>query len=181
MTRFRRVIDSPIGPLTLVADQHALIELRFGPPQVADAVTDPAHGVLAEASRQLDEYLAGQRREFELPLRPEGNEFELAVWWSLATIPYGETISYGQQAERIERPGAQQAVGAANGRNPIPIVLPCHRVIGADGKLVGFGGGRDVRRPIASDSTGRPDSGSMLDVKRWLLDLESGTQRLPFA
>lgn len=108
----------------------------------------------------MTEYFAGTRREFSIPLRLiVGTSFEHEVWLALATIPYGETISYGTQAERIGRTGAFRAVGAANGRNPLPLILPCHRVVGSDGSLVGFGGG--------------------LALKQALLDLESGVQQLP--
>jgi methylated-DNA-[protein]-cysteine S-methyltransferase len=110
--------------------------------------------LLARAAEQLREYFAGERREFDLPLAPAGTEFQLACWSALAEIPYGDTRSYGQQADRIGKPDRARAVGAANGANPIAIILPCHRVIGADGSLVGFGGG--------------------LETKRRLLDLEAG-------
>ena len=97
--------------------------------------------MLLEARRQLDDYFAGTRRDFDLPLSPRGTEFQRNVWRTLAAIPYGSTWSYRDLAQRIGRPAAMRAVGAANGRNPLPIVLPCHRVIGADGSLTGFGGG----------------------------------------
>ena len=109
---------------------------------------------LQRAVAQLNEYFAGSRHSFDLPLAPSGTEFQLACWRALAEIPYGETRSYGEQARRIGRPDRARAVGAANGANPIAIILPCHRVIGADGSLVGFGGG--------------------LETKRRLLDLEAG-------
>ena len=97
--------------------------------------------MLRETRRQLEDYFAGERRDFDLPLSPHGTEFQCEVWLTLAHIPYGETWSYRDLAQRIGRPSATRAVGAANGRNPLPIVLPCHRVIGADGSLTGFGGG----------------------------------------
>ena len=160
------VVDTPIGGVTLVAGSQGLTHVFFpgSGPDDEGLTTSPADHdpVLLEAARQLDEYFAGDRQEFDLPidLRPsETSTFERETWMALATIPYGETISYATQAQRIGRTGAFRAVGATNGRNPLPIVLPCHRVIGADGKLVGFGGG--------------------LDVKRALLDLESGVQQLP--
>jgi methylated-DNA-[protein]-cysteine S-methyltransferase len=111
-----------------------------------------------EAVTQLGEYFAGQRTSFDLPMRPEGSAFELAVWEQLTRIPYGETRSYGYVAKAVGEPGGAQAVGAANGRNPLAVVVPCHRVIGADGSLVGFGGG--------------------LPRKRFLLDLEQRADRL---
>jgi methylated-DNA-[protein]-cysteine S-methyltransferase len=102
--------------------------------------------LLERARRQLAEYFAGKRRTFDLPLAPHGTEFQCAVWRALADIPYGETISYAQLATRVGKPTATRAVGAANGRNPLPIVLPCHRVIGADGSLTGFGGGLPTKQ-----------------------------------
>jgi methylated-DNA-[protein]-cysteine S-methyltransferase len=144
------IIDSPIGPLTLTERDGALVRLAFG----GHGPCDPPSPLLARASQQLSEYFGGERREFDLPLAPAGTEFQLACWRALAEIPYGETRSYGQQADRIGKPDRARAVGAANGANPIAIILPCHRVIGADGSLVGFGGG--------------------LETKRRLLDLEAG-------
>lgn len=100
------------------------------------------------ARAQLDEYFAGKRQHFELPLHPVGTPFQLMVWQALRRIPYGVTISYGELARRIGKPKAMRAVGAANGRNPLPIVVPCHRVIGADGSLTGFGGGLPIKRHL---------------------------------
>lgn len=167
MSLRRLTIDSPIGRLILLADDDGLKRILFANQELADiglasdVVPEEADdAVLVATAEQLGEYFAGKRTAFELRLHLEGNNFEREAWRALATIPYGETISYGHQAEIIGRPGAFRAVGSANGRNPIPIVLPCHRVVGSDGSLTGFGGG--------------------LDVKQWLLDLESGTQRLPF-
>jgi methylated-DNA-[protein]-cysteine S-methyltransferase len=113
---------------------------------------------LDEARRQLEAYFAGELREFDLPLAPEGSEFQLRVWEQLRAIPYGETISYGELARRVGDPAAARAVGLANGRNPLPVIVPCHRVIGADGSLTGFGGG--------------------LERKRRLLELEAGVASL---
>lgn len=104
------------------------------------------HRLLDLAVRQLDDYFAARRRVFELPLAPRGTDFQRTVWMTLAGIGYGETISYAQLAQRVGRPTAMRAVGAANGRNPLPIVLPCHRVIGADGALTGFGGGLPTKQ-----------------------------------
>ena len=106
--------------------------------------------VLRETHAQLDDYFAGKRRTFDLPLAPRGTEFQCGVWRTLATIPYGETISYAQLATRVGKPSAMRAVGAANGRNPLPIVLPCHRVIGSDGSLTGFGGGLPTKQFLLS-------------------------------
>jgi methylated-DNA-[protein]-cysteine S-methyltransferase len=138
-------IDSPVGPLLLASDPDGLRLIEFHAPRYAmprDADWREGDDVVLRMTRaQLDEYFAGKRRDFDLPLAPRGTEFQRNVWQTLATIPYGETISYAQLATRVGKPTAMRAVGAANGRNPLPIVLPCHRVIGADGSLTGFGGG----------------------------------------
>jgi len=145
-------VESPIGRLMLTTDGTALTGLymnlyRNKPsklPSVSDGWTQNATiGPLPAASRQLKEYFAGQRREFDLPLRMNGTEFQERVWRELAKIPFGETRSYGQLAKRLDNPNGSRAVGLANGRNPIAIIVPCHRVIGADGSLTGFGGGID--------------------------------------
>ena len=144
-----RRIDSPVGPLMLAADDHALRHIEFRD-NCHPADRRDWHGgdneVLQAAQQQLGEYFAGRRRVFDLPLAPRGTEFQRAVWQALADIPYGNTISYAQLAQRIGNPTGTRAVGAANGRNPLPIVLPCHRVIGADGGLTGFGGGLPTKQ-----------------------------------
>mgnify|MGYP001819511783 CR=1 FL=1 len=139
-------IDTPVGRLRLVSDgeQLAAIELAPGEGDAA-ASGDP---VLVECARQLQEYFAGQRRNFELPLRPRGTTFQHSVWQALADIPYGELRSYRDIAKALGKPKAVRAVGAANGRNPLPIVVPCHRVIGSDGSLTGFAGGLDMKRQL---------------------------------
>lgn len=143
------VIESPIGPLTLVARDGQLAEIHFaGRAPAADRLGPRSRRGLAPAIRQLGEYFAGKRRSFELDLAPQGTAFQLAVWRALRAIPYGETRSYGELAAAIGRRGAARAVGAANGHNPIPIIVPCHRVIGADGTLVGFGGGLECKRQL---------------------------------
>ena len=139
-----RRIDSPVGPLMLAADDSGLRHIEFRenrhPANRADW-----HGgdnaILQATELQLGEYFAGRRTAFDLPLAPRGSDFQVAVWRELERIPFGTTISYAQLAVRMGNANAMRAVGAANGRNPLPIVLPCHRVIGADGALVGFGGG----------------------------------------
>jgi methylated-DNA-[protein]-cysteine S-methyltransferase len=146
--RSHAVIDSPIGPLTLVADDGKLaglyMEVRGHEP---DAATLGHPGtldddeVLAETASQLKSYFAGELTSFDLPLSLEGTDFQRAVWAGLRDIPYGETISYGELARRIGQPSASRAVGLANGRNPVSIVVPCHRVVGSDGSLTGYGGG----------------------------------------
>jgi methylated-DNA-[protein]-cysteine S-methyltransferase len=142
------VVDSPVGPLTLVAADGALAGLymsmqRHAPVPEAFGEPDSSQhgGVLAAAARQLEQYFGGERTEFDLPLTMDGTAFQRRVWAALRGIPYGETISYGQLADRIGRPTAPRAVGLANGRNPIGIIVPCHRVVGADGSLTGYGGG----------------------------------------
>ena len=140
------VIPSPIGPLLLAADESGLRLIEFDSPRHpirrdSDWQRADDDAILGETRAQLDDYFAGTRRTFDLPLAPRGTEFQLDVWQALRAIPYGETINYAQLAARIGNPSAMRAVGAANGRNPLPIVVPCHRVIGADGTLTGFGGG----------------------------------------
>jgi methylated-DNA-[protein]-cysteine S-methyltransferase len=136
-------ISSPIGALGLtVADDGAVTRVGFG---AGDTSDDPRFEPLVT---QLDEYFAGERTAFDLPLRQEGSAFEQRVWTELLTIPYGQTASYGEIAARIGRPGMARAVGRANARNPIAIICPCHRVIGGDGSLTGYGGGLDTKRAL---------------------------------
>ena len=140
----RTVIDTPIGPLGLVGSDTGLSGLLFDARAVRPEGSSP---VLADAERQLKAYFDGELVDFDLPLELHGTEFQRGCWLALATIPYGQTVSFGEQARRLGLgPDAARAVGAANGANPIPIVLPCHRVIGADGSLTGFGGGLHVKR-----------------------------------
>lgn len=144
------VLHSPVGPLRLVADDAGLRRIDFPDPRhPAPADENGEEGddaVLAATRSQLGAYFAGKRRMFDLPLAPRGTDFQCDVWRALQAIPYGATISYRDLAERIGKPSAMRAVGAANGRNPLPIVVPCHRVIGADGSLTGFGGGLPTKR-----------------------------------
>ena len=140
----RAVVDTPIGPVGLVASDTAVSAVLFDGRRVRAEGGSP---ILDEAARQLRAYFAGDLVSFDLPLELHGTEFQRRCWLALATIPYGQTVSYGEQARRLGLGAdAARAVGAANGRNPLPIVLPCHRVIGADGSLTGFGGGLDVKR-----------------------------------
>jgi methylated-DNA-[protein]-cysteine S-methyltransferase len=133
---------SPIGPLVLSAQSDQLVGLHLpgsgDPPPIG---TDKKTAILARAAKQLAEYFAGKRTAFELALAPAGTAFQRRVWDALLEIPFGATRSYGEIAQRIGRPAASRAVGAANGRNPIAIIIPCHRVIGRTGALTGFGGG----------------------------------------
>jgi methylated-DNA-[protein]-cysteine S-methyltransferase len=154
-------MDSPVEPLLLAADDNGLYLIEFHSPRHPMARlekwTEGKNSILDMTRAQLDEYFSGTRKQFDLPLAPQGTPFQTEVWHTLATIPYGETISYAQLAQRVGKPTAMRAVGAANGRNPLPIVLPCHRVIGADGSLTGFGGG--------------------LPTKQFLLELEGALAR----
>ncbi len=143
-------IDSPVGPLLLAADDEGLVLIEFDSPRHrATRGSDWREGsnaVLTQTRAQLDEYFHGRRRAFDLPLSPRGTPFQRDVWCALQRIGYGQTISYAQLARWIGKPSAMRAVGAANGRNPLPIVVPCHRVIGADGSLTGFGGGLPTKQ-----------------------------------
>lgn len=155
-----RHLDSPVGTLTLAATDDGLHAVEFPRnrhPADRDGWREGQHPLLDLTAKQLDEYFSAKRRVFDLPLAPRGTAFQRGVWLTLAGIGYGETISYAQLAQRIGKPTAMRAVGAANGRNPLPIVLPCHRVIGADGSLTGFGGG--------------------LPAKQFLLELEGALPR----
>jgi methylated-DNA-[protein]-cysteine S-methyltransferase len=152
-------IDSPVGELRIIAGDSGLRAILWGAEDVARIASideaDLVEGrtpLLDKAVGQLGEYFAGTRRDFDLPLDPMGTPFQQSAWMVLRTIPYGRTISYGQQARQLGDPNKARAVGAANGKNPLSIVVPCHRVIGSGGKLVGFAAG--------------------LDVKSWLLDHE---------
>jgi methylated-DNA-[protein]-cysteine S-methyltransferase len=146
---------SPVGPLRLRADDDALVELMFA----AGSRRDESP-ILAATCRQLDEYFAGERTDFDVPLRLEGSPWEQRVWDALLSIGYGETTSYGALAARLDAPGSARAVGAANGRNPVSIIVPCHRVIGASGKLTGYGGGLERKS-------------ALLDLERGVLPLSA--------
>jgi methylated-DNA-[protein]-cysteine S-methyltransferase len=165
MSYVRTVIDSPVGHLTIVSSGAGLCAVlwdgessgRVALP--ADVVDEPNDPVLVSATAQFAEYFAGTRTSFDLPLDAHGTPFQHKSWDVLRGIPFGETISYGEQARRLGSPNAFRAVGAANGRNPIAIVVPCHRVVGSNGALTGFAGG--------------------MDRKAWLLRHESGRIGLP--
>ena len=144
-------LDTPIGELLLAGDADGLTRIGF-PKGSMRREPEPDwifnEKPLAEACRQLREYFAGDRRQFDLPLKLSGTDFQVSVLRALQEIPYGETVSYGEIAKQIGRPRAVRAVGAANGRNPLPIVVPCHRVIGSTGDLTGFGGGLDTKEAL---------------------------------
>jgi methylated-DNA-[protein]-cysteine S-methyltransferase len=146
------IMNSPVGPLSIAGDEAGLHYILFVTGKRA-ARPDPNWqetecNVVRETIRQLEAYFDRKLSRFDLPLRPEGTPFQLAVWRELENIPYGEVISYGELAGRIGRPNASRAVGAANGCNPIPIVVPCHRVIGSNGKLTGYGGGLPIKEAL---------------------------------
>jgi methylated-DNA-[protein]-cysteine S-methyltransferase len=152
-------MNSPVGELRLIAGDNGLRAILWGAEDAEriasiddEELVEETTPVLDDAISQLEEYFAGTRREFDLPLDPAGTEFQQSAWMVLRTIPYGTTISYGQQAEQLGDPNKARAVGAANGKNPLSIVVPCHRVVGSNGHLTGFAAG--------------------IDVKSWLLDHE---------
>ncbi len=144
-------LDTPIGELLLAGEDGALAMIGFPKGSMRrDPESDWIYNEkpLSEARQQLQEYFAGERKAFDLPLQLNGTEFQVSVLEALQKIPYGETVSYGEIAKRIGKPKAMRAVGAANGRNPIPIVVPCHRVIGSSGDMTGFGGGIDTKEAL---------------------------------
>ena len=158
MSKETAIFDSPVGPLLARVDGRKLIELSFSRNRAEAGSSEVVDDVLRDTIAQLGEYFKGRRRAFDLPLELRGPGFNRRVWTALCDIPYGQTISYGQLAKNVGDPDAARAVGSANGANPIAIIVPCHRVIGADGSLVGYGGG--------------------LKRKQTLLDLESGKLNL---
>lgn len=139
------VVDSPVGPLRLVENGAALTHVCFGEEKAPDGTRVGGSPLLSEAAEQLSEYFAGRRRAFDLPLAPFGTEFQRRVWAELRRIPYGETRFYAQVAEALGQPGASRAVGQANNRNPLAIIIPCHRVLGRDGHLTGYAGGVEIK------------------------------------
>lgn len=160
-TLWTTTIDSPLGQLRAFASDRGLRALLLPENDVDSYALDPEpverrdHPTFARLARQLDEYFAGTRRQFDLPLDLVGTEFQRLAWDALQTIPYGATRSYSQQATAIDRPKAVRAIGAANGRNPMSIVVPCHRVVGADGSLTGYAGGVDVKRFLLDHEQGQ--------------------------
>ena len=166
MSLYTKSIDSPVGTLKLVASDRGLVAILWqneNPRRIrlASQTEDANHPILLKTESQLFEYFTGKRQHFDLPLDPQGTPFQRAVWDALLAIPFGETRTYGQLARQLGNPNATRAVGAANGRNPIAIIVPCHRVVGSTGKLTGFAGG--------------------LESKSYLLHLETHTLRLTAA
>ncbi|HEY9085805.1 MAG TPA: methylated-DNA--[protein]-cysteine S-methyltransferase [Candidatus Tyrphobacter sp.] len=162
MTCFYKTMKSPVGELKLVARDKGLVAILWekdNPRRVplAALAEDKSHPVLLEAERQLNDYFSGKRKSFALPLDFEGTEFQKKVWSALLTIPFGETRSYGQIARQINKPKAVRAVGAANGKNPMSIVVPCHRVIGSTGKLTGFAGGLEAKAALLAFEEGKTE------------------------
>ncbi|MEN4768363.1 methylated-DNA--[protein]-cysteine S-methyltransferase [Duffyella gerundensis] len=163
MSYYYKITTTPVGVLTLIASDRGLAAILWQDDSPRRVRLDPRvenadHPLLLQAEQQLQEYFAGTRQRFDLPLDFAGTEFQRKVWAALVSIPFGETRSYKQIAEQIGHPSAMRAVGAANGRNPVSIIAPCHRVIGTNGKLTGFAGG--------------------LDIKAFLLSLESGASQV---
>jgi methylated-DNA-[protein]-cysteine S-methyltransferase len=161
---FWTVVDSPIDPLLLVGDETGLRELQMAPHQPPPGA-EPDDRALAPVAAQLADYFAGRRLAFDVPLAPVGTAFQLKVWLALREIPYGRTTTYGEIATGLGRPTASRAVGLANGRNPLAVIVPCHRVIGANGSLTGFGGGLprkrwllEHERKVLAAQTGEPVS-----------------------
>jgi methylated-DNA-[protein]-cysteine S-methyltransferase len=167
LTFARARLQVPFGELTVVASDKGVRYITFENDahpksyQNMSVIDDASHPVVARTVAQLHEYIKGTRRTFDVPLDLVGTEFQVQAWSALAKVPYGTTASYAQQAASIGRPKATRAIGAANGRNPVVVVLPCHRIVGADGSLTGFGGG--------------------LHVKKWLLDHEANVAQGPKA
>lgn len=153
-----RIVSTPLGDITAVADDEGLTQVILAGDD-GSVLADAAEGgpIVDAAAQQLSEFFAGERMAFDLPLAPQGTEFQLTVWKALCDVPFGTTATYGDIAKAIGQQTATRAVGAANGRNPIPIIIPCHRVIGASGELTGYSGGGGI------------------ETKRRLLDHESGT------
>jgi methylated-DNA-[protein]-cysteine S-methyltransferase len=155
------VIDSPYGPLTLVADDGVLCglymtEQRHRPPEESFGPRDDT--LFGDTEEQLEAYFAGELKEFTVPLRLHGTPFQRTVWSELRKIPYGETRTYGELAEALGNPTASRAVGLANGKNPVGIIVPCHRVVGANGSLTGYGGGLDRKQRLLDFESGRDGS-----------------------
>lgn len=142
------VYETDWGTIGIAEEEGAVTNVFFGDTVKPQSYMEEETELLCRAAAQIREYLAGGRREFDLPLRPEGTDFEQRVWQALCTIQYGETRSYGQIAQQIGSPKACRAVGRANGRNPISILIPCHRVVGSDGRLTGYAGGLDKKKSL---------------------------------
>ncbi len=173
-----KIIDSPVGKITLMASELALVSLIWGEnakTSYTNNSKNSKNSILKTAEAQLKEYFAGKRKSFDIPLDPKGTDFQKQVWNELSKIPYGKTISYGEQAKRLGQPKAARAVGAANGKNPIGIIVPCHRVIGASGSLTGFAGGIAAKKLLLALEVTRidVDSGKIFPPSTALVDESS--------
>jgi len=162
MTRYAR-FESPLGPVIAIADDDGIrhvdfVGAKYERPIAPDWVEDPDAPALAACAAQLAEYFAGERTEFELPLAPRGSDFQQRVWREIARVPYGETISYAELAKRAGAPGQARAAGAATGRNPVGVVIPCHRIVGSDGSLTGYAGGVERKRGLLEIEGAMPRS-----------------------
>jgi methylated-DNA-[protein]-cysteine S-methyltransferase len=143
---FSKTISSPVGKISLLANESSLLSLKWG--EEVTVKHSESNSIIEKAESQLEEYFSGKRFAFDIPLAPQGTAFQQLVWQQLLKISYGERMTYGEQARLLERPKAARAVGAANGKNPIGIIIPCHRVIGATGHLTGFAGGLRVKQQL---------------------------------
>jgi methylated-DNA-[protein]-cysteine S-methyltransferase len=160
--RYYDTFESPHGGMLLVANEAGLAGVYFDrqkhhPKRQADWKKDPLHRVLRQAKRELAEYFAGKRRQFEVALAPEGTPFQRAVWKAISGVAFGQTISYGELARRAGCPGSARAAGAATGRNPIGIIVPCHRIVGSNGALTGYAGGLPRKRALLALESGMPE------------------------
>jgi methylated-DNA-[protein]-cysteine S-methyltransferase len=160
MSHSYKIIGSPVGKLTLIADQKSLLAVLWdndpvGRVKLDQGLSEKNHPILVQVESQLAEYFEGERTSFDLPLKFAGTEFQNKVWRALQKIPYGETVSYSVLAKKIGTPEASRAVGAANGKNPLSIIVPCHRVIGANGKLTGFAGGLNKKKILINGEQSR--------------------------
>lgn len=153
---YRSQLNTPIGPVSILASEDAIVQVAFG--ELPE--TGPESPLTLEACSQLEAYFAGNRRQFDLPLAPAGTSFQREAWAALQQIPFGETRSYAQQAMQVNRPKAVRAIGAANGANPIAIVIPCHRVIGKNGTLTGYAGGVERKQWLLALEQAQVGSGS---------------------
>ena len=155
MSLVYKIVESPVGKLKVVASDKGLVAVLWqndkpGRVRLGELTENPQHPILLKAEKQLAEYFAGKRKEFSVALDMRGTDFQKNVWEALLAIPFGETRSYGQLAKHLGNPNASRAVGAANGKNPLSIVVPCHRVIGSTGKLTGFAGGMQTKAQLLS-------------------------------
>ena len=168
MPLFYKFADTPVGKLKLVASDQGLVAIlwendRPHRVRLSELVENPQHPILVETERQLAEYFAGKRQDFDISLDMRGTPFQKNVWEALLAIPFGETRSYGQLARQLGNPNATRAVGAANGRNPISIIVPCHRVIGSSGSLTGFAGGLDTKSRLLDLENPNTKSATLFD------------------